>query len=163
MVIFTKESTLSFMYLFHLFVYVNGVFCTLHTPAYSRLYQFVFFRTCAFPSPDVRVVIEFFKLSFEYERGGVTVTHGGKKERERETERERDIVHCVNRGRSVCFYGEGNVLRTSRRNDLPDSHTILFLTFSNDFGTFHNCESVPQFRFSKLLSRGKKLVCKRSR
>ena len=24
------------------------------------------------------------------------------------------IVHCVTRGRSVCFYGEGNVFRTSR-------------------------------------------------
>ena len=24
------------------------------------------------------------------------------------------IVHCVTRGRSVCFYGEGNVFRPSR-------------------------------------------------
>ena len=45
------------------------------------------------------------------------------------------IVHCVTRGRSVCFYGEGNVFRTSSENTSltvemisPESHRILFLT-----------------------------------
>ena len=55
--------------------------------------------------------------------------------RTKEVNAKHLIVHCVTRGRSVCFYGEGNVFRTSFENTSqtvemisPESHTILFLT-----------------------------------
>ena len=42
-----------------------------------------------------------------------------------------------------------------RRNDLPRVTQDTFFDIPYDFGTFHTCGSVPQFRFSKLLAEEK--------
>ena len=72
------------------------------------------------------------------------------------------IVHCVTRGRSVCFYGEGKHF-PNRRNDHPRVTHDTFFDILYDFGIFRTHGSVPQLCFSKLQSGGKTLIWKRLR
>ena len=72
------------------------------------------------------------------------------------------IVHCVTRGRSVCFYGEGKHF-PNRRNDLPRVTDDTFFDIPYDFDIFRTRGSVSQLCFSKLQSGGKTLICKRWR